>query len=85
MIMDPSVNIGPFWYMMAEMFKDHLPFLRHFYLVMQAAMCTLIALQVSKTYDMLELQQVKPKKDRMRRKLLLNGMLLLSFVKLVMN
>ena len=33
MVEDSSINIGSFWYMMQEMFKDHLLFFKSIYVL----------------------------------------------------
>jgi hypothetical protein len=85
MVNDPQENLGPFWYIMLEMFKEQLEFVKLMYLLMQALMCCFVAMHVYKTFDMLEMQKVKGDKDKLRNKLFLNGVLLVSLVKQVMN
>lgn len=48
-------------------------------------MCAFVAIHMHKTFNMAQMQTVKHNKDRMLKKLFLNGLVLLSFVKLVMN
>lgn len=54
MVNNPQENIGPFWYIMLEMFKQLLEFVKLMYLLMQALMCAFIAMHVHKTFEMLE-------------------------------
>lgn len=54
MLMNPSVNIGSYWYIIIEMFKDHLIFLKYFYLLEQAICCALITIHINKTFDVIE-------------------------------
>ena len=79
-VQEPSVNMGAFWYMMPEMFPSHLPFLRLMYVISHASMCVFITILCSKTYDV-----ILPDAATKRTKLYLNAVLLLSFVKLIMN
>lgn len=82
MVNNASENLGNFWYVMHEMFPDRLEFIKMMYLLETATMCTFIAIHLHKTYDMLELH---PEVDRKRKSLMLNGVLIISLIKLVMN
>jgi hypothetical protein len=62
MVNNPQENVGPFWYIMLEMFKELLEFMKLMYLLMQALMCAFIAMHVHKTFDMLEMPSSDPKK-----------------------
>ena len=53
MVNNPQENIGPFWYIMLEMLKHLLEFVKLMYLLMQALMCAFIAMHIHKTFDML--------------------------------
>jgi hypothetical protein len=82
MIMDPTVNIGAFWYMIQEIFPENLLFLKGTYVIEQATMCVFICIHICKTFTALELAN---KPERLKPKLYLNGVLCLSFVKMIMN
>jgi hypothetical protein len=47
-------------------------------------MCFFVSIHISKTFNALE-RSTKKDKPKLRQKLLLNGILLIGFVKLVMN
>ena len=84
MVNNTTENIGTFWYLNLEMFKTILAFLKRSMLLLQAFMCVLIAMHLHKTYNALAMAYPTPQPDR-RRKLYLNGVLIVSLVKLVMN
>ena len=84
MVNNTTENIGTFWYLNLEMFKTRLAFLKTTMLLVQAFMCVLIAMHLHKTYDALSMAYPAPQ-PRRRRNLYLNGVLILSLVKLVMN
>ena len=83
MVNNSSENIGNFWYIMTEMFPDKLEFLKLQYLLLTGAMCAFMSLLLHKTYDMLDL--CTEKVESKRKSLLINGILILSLTKLVMN
>jgi len=87
MINNASENIGSFWYLMLEMFPDRLEFMKMMYLLETAVMCAFISMHLMKTFDMLEMQKIYKgsKLVSKRKSLMMNGVLIISFVKLVMN
>ena len=85
MVEDPTITIGSFWYMMAEMFKDHLLFLKLLYILQQAMMCIFTTIHITSTFNAIDKKNDGDKQPKKRQNLLLNGILILCFVKLVMN
>jgi hypothetical protein len=84
MVNNTSENVGIYWYLYIEMFPDKLPFMKQSMLLLQLTMCVLISIHMDKAFTALEIanpKNVQPK----RQKLLMNGVLLISFVKLIMN
>jgi len=54
MVEDPTITIGSFWYMMAEMFKDHLLFLKLLYILQQAMMCIFTTIHITSTFNAID-------------------------------
>ena len=44
LVNNPAETLGPFWYLMHEMFWDRLAFFKYIYLIMQASSCVFISL-----------------------------------------
>jgi hypothetical protein len=51
MVNNPSENMGSFWYIQVEMFKDRLEFMKMMYLLLQFTMCCFVAIMIQKTFD----------------------------------
>ena len=97
----PAENLGNFWYIMHEMFAGfRLTFFKYIYLIMQTSTCLFVSLQMYKAADMIDAvmgAQLKIDKSHEARKrdiekthrrhtrLYMHGMLLISFVKVIMN
>lgn len=63
MVNNPQENIGPFWYIMLEMFKQLLEFMKLMYLLMQALMCAFVAMHLHKTFDVIQLLSKEKQKS----------------------
>ena len=87
MVNNSTENLGSFWYLMLEMFPDRLEFMKMMYLLEAAVMYAFITMHLTKTYDVLEMQKKHTRSDKAtkRKSLMMNGVLLITFVKLVMN
>lgn len=59
MVEDPSINMGSFWYMMAEMFKDHLLFLKLLYILQQSIMCIFTTIHITSTFNAIDMSPEK--------------------------
>lgn len=64
------------------MFVEKLEFMKLLYVLQQFVMCGFISIHLSKTFDLV---QLLPNKERKARRLFLNGILLVGFVKHEMN
>ena len=52
--MEPSENLGLYWYVIVCMFKHRISFLRWTLFLMQFAECIFVSLMISHTNDMLD-------------------------------
>ena len=85
-----SETMGSFWYVMVEMFHDKLLFFKKLYLLMQMLICCLISMIVYQTANYLDLLdehefQTLQKSKHRRIRLYFNGVLCVSFVRLLMG
>ena len=100
LVNNPAENLGNFWYLMHEMFLDRLVFFKYIYLIMMCSACIFVSLQVYKCADMIDLVQYAKGKTQMFRheqvdhiergyrrhqRLYMSGVLVISFVKFIMN
>ena len=54
MVNNPTENIGSFWYIMLEMFKDRLEFMKLLFVLETAVMYCMITFLLWKTYNVLD-------------------------------
>ena len=94
---DPNENLGLYWYLLSEMFKDRILFFRYALVLMQLAMSLFVSQMLWNLADMLDwtVEQQSSneegnkldtnKAQRRRQRAYMVGFLLLAFVKLIMN